>query len=410
MFSQTKGDRADVGGPVGLTLRPLGGKPIDSVSQHQIPNSVNDAVQSSEVHQSWLKQLAKPGWEILAFFAGIVSSTVVRRRDAANDQADVALVNGSVHEDGKSSSVVDLPINGVSRLGSYIGAKGRDPNGDRKGRKTQPIFTERGSSLIRNAGFLDADILRGIIDGDPLLAVIDDAIDPAIAEPMACHLLAAEWGSYSDDIGAGHIGTLKDFNSLFECFEDTACDDYFDRAGQCMPKLSQAIFPYANPAEWILRHLDRVWPWGAELLEIGGRPCYVGLPRAFSEGGAAELHTDRADWDLPAVETSQIKSQLAFNFCLSQTSAPGSGSLALWSGVPDKALYARHRRTDIPYALDESLYGEPDVLFRPLPGQLYIFNASRPHAVRAASGDGTRVTISGFIDYFGEGLPLRLHS
>lgn len=266
------------------------------------------------------------------------------------------------------------------------------------------------ASLVTYVPTIDADTIRDIVDGKPLLAVVAKAVDPVVADKMANTLMSAEWGSYSAEIGAEHIGTLKDFESLFECFGDTACTDYFDRAPRCMPALSQALFPYANPGVWMLDHLNRVWPWGAEVLTIGGRGCYVGLPRAFSKGGAAELHTDRADWDLPSVETSQIKSQLAFNFCLSQTSDANSGALALWSGIPDKAQYNRHRRLDVPYALDESIYGTPEVVHRPLPGQLYVFNAFRPHAVRAASGTGTRVTISGFIDYFGEGLPLRLHS
>jgi hypothetical protein len=265
-------------------------------------------------------------------------------------------------------------------------------------------------SHTRKVLHLDADTIRGIVDGEPLLAIVDNAIEPSVAEAMARSLMNAEWGSYRAEIGAGHIGTLKDFNSLFECFEDTVCTDYFDRASHCMPALSRALFPYANPAEWVLQHLKRVWPWGAGVLSIDGRECYVGLPRAFSKGGAAELHTDRADWDLPSIETSQIKAQLAFNFCLSQTSDVNSGSLALWSGVPDKAEYNRHRRKDVPYALDESYYGEPEVVYRPMPGSFYVFNAFRPHAVRAASGSGTRVTISGFIDYYGEGRPLLLHS
>ena len=282
-------------------------------------------------------------------------------------------------------------------------------------RKAMPIgqnYSRGGSSelLKRIVRSLDAETIRHIVDGDPLLAIVDNAIDPSVAEKMSATLLAAEWGGYSAEIGADHIGTLKDFNSLFECFEDTACSDYFDRAVHCMPALTRALAPFDNPAESILRHLETAWPWGAELLTIGGRKCYVGLPRAFSKGGAAELHTDRADWDLPSVETSQIKAQLAFNYCLSQTSEENSGSLALWSGVPDKAQYNRHRREDVPYALDETLYGTPDVVHRPLPGQLYLFNACRPHAVRPASGTGTRVTISGFIDYAGEGQPLRLHS
>ena len=274
----------------------------------------------------------------------------------------------------------------------------------------EELLAGSSTSLVSHVPIFDANTLRGIIDGDPLLAVVDRAIDPAIADAMAESLLNAEWGSYSAESGAANIGTLKNFNSLFECFEDAACTDYFDRAPQCMPALARALFPFANPADWVLQHLKHVWPWGAEVLTIGGRACYVGLPRAFTMGGAAELHTDRADWDFPSIETSQIKAQLAFNFCLSQTSESNSGALALWSGVPDKAEYNRHRRKDVPYALNEAVYGHPDVVHRPRPGQFYVFNAFRPHAVRAAAGSGTRVTISGFIDFYGEGLPLRLHS
>ena len=41
-----------------------------------------------------------------------------------------------------------------------------------------------------------------------------DTIDPAIADAMAKSLLKGDWGSYSAEIGAGHIATLKDFTFL----------------------------------------------------------------------------------------------------------------------------------------------------------------------------------------------------
>lgn len=269
-----------------------------------------------------------------------------------------------------------------------------------------PLLLHRVDDLSK----VTPELIRQIIDGDPLLVVVPEALSPRVAREMAQRLLGAEWGSYSADTGAGQIGTLKAFETLFGCFGDRGCEDYFELAKTRMALLAKLLRPYQNPARTILEHLDEVWPKGADLLRIAGRACYVGLPRAFADGGAAEMHTDRADHDLPCDETSQIKAQIAFNWCLAQTMDPGSGSLALWPDVPDKASCDRLRRTDIPYALDESESKSPLVGYRPEPGDLYLFNAFRPHAVRPVGGGGVRVTISGFIDYCGDGSPLYLHS
>jgi hypothetical protein len=110
------------------------------------------------------------------------------------------------------------------------------------------------SELLRFVTSVDADVIRNIIDGDPLLAIVNKCIDPDVAAKMANALLAAEWSSYSAQSGAANIGTMKDFNSLFECLEDTACTGYFDRAPHCMLTLNRALFPFANPAEWVLQH------------------------------------------------------------------------------------------------------------------------------------------------------------
>lgn len=267
--------------------------------------------------------------------------------------------------------------------------------------------------LVLRLDSLDAitpEVIGDIVDGDPLLVVVPGVIDQNDAGRIADLLVAAEWGTYSAEIGAAHIGTLKAFETLFGCFGDRMCANYFELADTRMRLLGKLLRPFQNPAQMLLDHLNEVWPHGADVLIVDGRRCYVGLPRLFSDGGQAEMHTDRADWDLPSDTTSAIKAQLAFNFCMSQTNGEDSGSLKLWPDVPDKASYDRLRRTDVPYALDESQFAHPLVTYRPEPGDLYIFNAFRPHAVTSAFGGGVRVTVSGFVDYFGMGAPLRAHS
>lgn len=260
--------------------------------------------------------------------------------------------------------------------------------------------------LVKSADEPDLEDLRQIIDGTSLLLIWPAFYAAEEAERMAGRLLDARWITYDASTGAGDIKTM--YETLYGCLGDRDCDVYYEQATDNMIRLDRILRPFANPARVMLDEMRRIWPAGADLLKVGGRTCYVGLPRCFENGGRAHMHTDRADWDQIATETAKIRAQLAFNFYLSM-SAEG-GELELWDGIVEKGEYERKRDPRVPYALRRELFGEPLVVYRPRPGDVAIFGAHRPHAVRASTGFGSRVTVSGFVDYVSPDCPLFLHS
>jgi hypothetical protein len=241
--------------------------------------------------------------------------------------------------------------------------------------------------------------LRQVIDGAKLALVIPKFYKPQDAEALAQRLLGAEsWDTYSEQ-GAADVGKLG--KALFDCAHKTECDLYFDSVDENRGLIQRRLHPYSNPADLVQVEADHCWPEGCTRLTIGGRKCFLGLPRAFSNGGEARPHTDRADWDWPSSETIRIQAQLAFNVYLSMTE--GGGELQLWRYRPSHEEYERMRDG---YGLHRHLLPPPEVTLRPNPGDLIIFNASCVHAVTPSTGKGVRVTMSGFLGFQGEGRPL----
>jgi hypothetical protein len=260
--------------------------------------------------------------------------------------------------------------------------------------------------LVKVADEPDLQDLRRVIDGSLLLLIWPAFYSPEDAQKMSSRLLDAQWITYDPSTGAGDIMTMYD--TLFGCLGGRECNAYFEQAAHNMRRLDRILRPYANPARVMVEEIRRIWPAGADLLKIGGRTCYVGLPRCFQNGGGAHLHTDRADWDYVAVETAAIRVQLGWNHYLEMSSE--GGELELWDGVVERGEYDHKRDPLVSYALRREMFGDPLVVYRPQAGDVAIFGAHRPHAVRASWGTGSRVTVSGFADFVSADSPLLFHS
>lgn len=246
---------------------------------------------------------------------------------------------------------------------------------------------------------ITAKSLLQVIDGVKLALIVPNFYLPEDAEKIAQRLLGADsWDTYSEQ-GAADVGRLG--KALFDCAHKTECDLYFDTVDENRRLIQERLHPYANPADLVQVEVDHCWTEGCSRLTTGGRKCFLGLPRAFSNGGEARPHTDRADWDWPSTETIKLQAQLAFNTYLSMTEA--GGELQLWNYRPSREEY-EHMRDG--YGLHRHLLPPPKATLRPNPGDLIIFNASCVHAVTPSTGKGMRVTMSGFLGFQGTGRPL----
>lgn len=270
----------------------------------------------------------------------------------------------------------------------------------------------RANRVVLSRDHLDAADIAAVAEGDALAIVIPDYCSRLACGAIARKLLAATdlWKRYPVGSGAEHIGTLG--SALYNCVGDELspdCQEYFDTAPTRNRLLRAAIAPYVLPVDRVRIELDNEWPTGATLLRIAQQPAFFGLCRFVEVGGGIEVHTDRADWDLPCEETAQFESQLFINVYLSQ--AERGGDLELWDiEIPTKDEYDELRSPVARFALDRARLPEPAERITVMPGTLVIAAASRPHAVTPCEGAGQRLSVSGFIGYSGRGTTLRVFS
>jgi len=79
------------------------------------------------------------------------------------------------------------------------------------------------------------------------------------------------------------------------------------------------------------------------------------------------------------------------------------GELQIWSNEIDPYKFDSLRGES--YGIDPAILGEPDLVLRPSPGDIIIFNSRKMHAV-APGRYNSRVSLSCFIGYRGEHSPL----
>jgi 2-oxoglutarate-Fe(II)-dependent oxygenase superfamily protein len=290
------------------------------------------------------------------------------------------------------------PIGGYARSPLRADHRGRPPSVREEVRGANYRIRRIQRSSARP--FFSAQDLRDIVAGEPLAVVLEGFYTPEEGRAIAERLQRASWTRYSDEIPIGRVG-----DPLFDCFGETSCDRYFESAPRSRAMIQEALSPYANPADLIQKELDLVWPLGCNVFTIGGRKCFVGLPRSFGNGGEALPHTDVCGWDWPCADTEAVQAQLAINAYL--TMAEVGGELELWDTRPTREHYDAMRDG---YGLQRALLSEASTVLRPAAGEVIIFNASKIHAVRASTGGGERVTVSGFIGYRGEDRPLVVFS
>ncbi len=211
----------------------------------------------------------------------------------------------------------------------------------------------------------------------------------------------------------GRYGNAPDIARVGMAFFETVNGNeillqrYYAEARPAIQDIRELCTPYLSPMDRLRLELQEIWPHGANLMNLDGRPMFVGLARVLEVGAEALPHQDFLLSDAanyPAAHT--LITQFGTNIYL-QPSQEG-GELELWEKKFSAKDYEKFRLPNS-YGLDYAKLPPSRALIKPDAGDLILFDATKVHAVRPAQGSH-RVTLSAFIGYSGRYQPLSFWS
>ena len=222
------------------------------------------------------------------------------------------------------------------------------------------------------------------------------------ARYLAARLAVARFTPYGVVRDLGFIGL-----PLYEARQPNQKDAYFQTASAVTSAIRTATAPF-SPIDGIAGRLRNAWPPGVRTLTLDGKPCAEGVVRSLATGGAIEAHVDDPVADAGFhPDVLSIQSTMSALVYLDMPSE--GGELVLWSAKLNRDEQLAARRAGSEYGLDERRLPPPSLVIHPEPGELVLFSASHPHAVRQFVS-GRRITISVFVNFHGIGEPLSLHA
>lgn len=204
----------------------------------------------------------------------------------------------------------------------------------------------------------------------------------------------------------GPLTQAKEFGRLGIAFSETndaTSRSRYHREASCgIRRIREIAMPFFSPIDELRLLLDERWRWGANLLQLGGEKCFVGICRYQDPKVDLKPHTDRLERNLPIGYRGVLWNQLSANVYLSVPSQ--GGELEFWDLEPQEEEYDQ-LKGDKPYGIDREKLPPPEVFIKPGIGDLVLLNPRKVHAVRPGRRI-SRVTLSMFIGFLGDDQPL----
>lgn len=222
------------------------------------------------------------------------------------------------------------------------------------------------------------------------------------------HLLTEQLGPEGRSSGGIYESDVDSFWNTLEKPELRI--KYLSGSIPTMRRARQLMVDHLYPSDLFRLELDELWPAGATLMRIDGSPMLFGITRRWKEGSEGLPHQDILwrEYDNQSATLKQ-RSQLGINIYL--TCPEEGGELETWDySIPDEQ-YQSYLKKGIKhsYGFDRKDLPEQSFFIKPQIGDLILINTTKIHAIRKTK-KGERITVSGFVGYFGDDQSLRLWS
>ena len=229
----------------------------------------------------------------------------------------------------------------------------------------------------------------------------------AFIPPETCALIAAK----AEEHGYPSYLNVPSVRRIGMAFYETQgkpelIADYFDAVPRNALEFRRACAPYVSPIDVLRCALDDAWPAGAHLQTLHGKKMFIGLSRLVAPGTTFLAHHDILAEDAPGQpEATSLLAQFGANVYLQMPDE--GGELLMWNREIPSADFKAMRGDD--YGVPIATFGKPDLVLRPAPGDLLVFNSHKMHAVSPGTRQN-RLAVSCFVGYRGDQAPLTFWS
>jgi hypothetical protein len=223
----------------------------------------------------------------------------------------------------------------------------------------------------------------------------------------ACNVLSKN----SLDLGYGSYLNVPSVRKIGMAYYETEgrrdlIEAYFQTAGKNIEALRRACEPVGSPLDLLRCKLDEIWSAGAQLQTLDGKKMFIGLSRMVEPGTTFLAHHDIFQDDAPdAIEARSLVAQFAANVYIQMPKK--GGELLMWHKNMSTTEFNQKRQGN--YGIRIENLAEPDLVIKPSPGDLLIFDSRKLHAV-ASPQDESRLAFSCFVGYRGTDKPLTFWS
>ena len=237
-----------------------------------------------------------------------------------------------------------------------------------------------------------------LIEGNIYAILIKNFYEKTILDFVQVKILS------SKDKGA--MQHANEFNRIGYAYSEINTEEqrteYHQNALKNFSIIQELFSPSEHPIDAFTSLLQKVWPFGAGLLEINRQKCFIGICRLMNPLIDLKPHTDRVERNLPPNCGISLASQLSANLYIKMPE--DGGEIEFWDMEPTEEQY-NALKGNRHYGISRDLLPKASYTYKPEQGDLLILNSHRIHAVRPVT-DEPRITLSCFVGYHAMDLPL----